>query len=128
MSLVLNRTESHTRRMGRPARTFADKQLMIDMGKRLKWVRHAKGMTQRQIAEFVGLDQTTWSAYERGIRFPDQLGAVRLLAKLKISRDYLMDGVLRGVEADLAIRLALAHPNQLRPNDTDESTGIPRAS
>ena len=32
------------------------------------------------------------------------------MAKLRISREYLMEGSLEGVEADLAIRLAAAHP------------------
>ena len=83
---------------------------MQRLGQRLRWVREAKGMTQSEIAELVGLHQTAWSLYERGLRFPDQFEVPRLLAKLRISRDYLMDGSLEGIEADLAIRLAAAHP------------------
>jgi transcriptional regulator with XRE-family HTH domain len=96
--------------MGRPRRTVADKTMMLRLGQRLRWVREARGMTQQQIAELVGVHQTAWSLYERGLRFPDQFEVPRLLAKLRISRDYLMDGSLEGVEADLAIRLAAAHP------------------
>ena len=123
MSLAQNQTESHTVRMGRPARTVADKQLIAAVGKRLKWVREAMGMKQAQIADLVGVDQTAWSLYERGLRMPDQFAAVRLIAKLKISREYLLEGILENVEPDLAIRLALAHPElappRRRARDTD---------
>ena len=114
-SLARIETKSHTPGVGRPRRTLADKALMQRLGQRLRWVREAKGMTQAQIAELVGVHQTAWSLYERGLRFPDQFEVPRLLAKLRISREYLMDGSLEGVEAGLAIRLAAAHP-QLVPS------------
>jgi transcriptional regulator with XRE-family HTH domain len=110
VSLAGIATKSHTAAMGRPRRTVADKTLMLRLGQRLRWVREAKGMTQQQIADLAGLHQTAWSLYERGLRFPDHFEVPRLLAKLRISREYLMEGSLEGVEADLAIRLAAAHP------------------
>jgi transcriptional regulator with XRE-family HTH domain len=111
--------------MGRPARTEADRELMKQMGERLRWVREAKGWSQQQIATFVGLDQTAWSLYERGLRWPDQFAAARLIAKLKISREYLLDGLLDDrVEPALAIRLGAAHPELVPPirkgNDKDK--------
>lgn len=109
--------------MGRPPRTTADRQLMRDMGMRLRWVREALGETQERMAQRVGVHQTAWSLYERGRRWPDQFEAVRLIAKLQISTDYLLCGSLRGVERELAIRLAAHHPELVRPTDRALRTG-----
>lgn len=108
-------TKSQTRGMGRLKRTPADVALMRTMGARLRWVREAYGKTQEQMAAAVGIDQTTWSYYELGKRWPDQFAAPRLIAKLKISREYLLDGSLEGVERLLAIRLAASHPELASP-------------
>ena len=93
---------------------------MAEMGQRLRWVREARGWNQTQAGEVVGVTQTAWSLYERGLRWPDAFEAVRLIAKLKISRDYLLTGDLGGVERDLAIRLAASHPELVEPKNTDQ--------
>ena len=111
------------KRMGRPPRNVADRQMMADMGKRLRWVREANLWNQTQAGEAVGVTQTAWSLYERGLRWPDAFEAIRLIAKLKISREYLLSGDLGGVERDLAIRLAAAHPELVSPKSTDRDTG-----
>jgi len=103
--------------MGRPARTPAARGLMKEGGERLRWVREARDESQEEIAEFVGLHQTSWSLYERGERWPDEFAAMRLIAKLKISRAYLLEGSLEGVERGLAIQLAARHPELAVPTD-----------
>jgi ribosome-binding protein aMBF1 (putative translation factor) len=117
-------TKRHTVCMGRPKRTTADRQLMRDVGMRLRWVREARGLTQAEIADQVGVSDSAWSLYERGLRFPDIFEATRLLAKLRISREYLLEGRLSGVEAGLAIRLAAAHPHLADTICMDEHTDI----
>jgi transcriptional regulator with XRE-family HTH domain len=102
--------------MGRPARTAEDRELMQHMGQRLKWVREAMEKSQAEMADIVGVHQTAWSLYERGRRWPDQFEAVRLMAKLQISREYLLEDSLEGVERDLAIRLAARHPELAPPS------------
>ncbi|HEY6254509.1 MAG TPA: helix-turn-helix transcriptional regulator [Xanthobacteraceae bacterium] len=116
--------ESATKRQivrmkGRPKRTEADRALMAAMGMRLRWVRDALDLRQHQIAEAVGIDQTTWSLYELGKRWPDQFAAARLIAKLKISHAYLLEGSLEGVERELAIQLAARHPELAAPINTE---------
>jgi transcriptional regulator with XRE-family HTH domain len=93
------------------------------MGRFLRWVREANGWSQTQAGEAVGVSQTAWSLYERGLRWPDAFEAVRLIAKLKISREFLLTGDLGGVERDLAIRLAALHPELAKPRNTDSGTG-----
>ncbi len=97
--------------------------MMLQMGERLKWVREANGWNQTQAGDMVGVTQTAWSLYERGLRWPDAFAAVRLIAKLKISREFLLTGDLGGVERDLAIRLAASHPELVRPKNKDSDTG-----
>lgn len=103
-------------------RSIADRQMMARLGERLRWVRKAKGMSQLQISELVGCHQTAWSLWERGLRWPEISEIPRILAKLKISREYLLDGSLSGVEAALAIRLAAAHPELVPPIDKARRT------
>lgn len=115
--------EKQPKRMGRPRRTVADRDLMAGAGIRLRWVREARKESQAQIADHVGIHQTAWSLYERGLRWPDDFEIPRLLAKLKISRAYLVEGSLEGVERDLAIRLAASHPELVAPIDKARHTG-----
>ena len=84
------------------------------------------GLTQEQMAEHVGLSQSAWSLYERGLRWPDEFEAVRLLAKCRISKAYLIEGSLRGVERELAIHLAARHPELVLPSDREKGTGTAR--
>lgn len=111
--------------MGRPARTADDKALMVAMGERLRWVREIMFGSQEEAAEHVGVHQTAWSLYERGKRMPDLFNAPRVIAKLRISREYLVEGSLEGVERELAIRLAAAHPELVPPTRRGPDTGTP---
>lgn len=109
--------------MGRPARTVADRQLMREVGQRLRWVREAMGCSQQEMATAVGVHQTAWSLYERGLRLPDQFEAPRLAAKLGISIPYMLEASLEGVERELAIRLAARHPELVHSDRTDARRG-----
>ena len=97
---------------------------MRHIGERLRWVRDALELTQEEIAQKVGdLHQTSWSKYEKGERSPDQIEVLRILAKLKISREYLLGNTLQGVEPELAIRIAAKHPELVFPSDKVPRTG-----
>jgi len=96
--------------MGRPKRTDDHKKLMALMGQRLLWVREALGLNQTDMARLVGLTQTAWSSYELGKRWPDQFELPKIIAKLKITRDYLMEGDLSGIDRALAAKIADSTP------------------
>jgi transcriptional regulator with XRE-family HTH domain len=98
------------KKMGRPARSAADRALMKQVGRRLLWAREALELTQEQISGMVGLDHSTWCYYEQGKRFPDPLKLPAICARLNVDSDYLMHGSLDGVERNLAIVLAAYHP------------------
>ncbi len=102
--------------MGRYNRSEDDRRLMALMGQRLRWVREALGLNQTDMARLVGLTQTAWSSYEVGRRWPDIFHATRLMAKLKITREYLLEGDLSGIDRELAIRIAAQHPELVIPS------------
>jgi transcriptional regulator with XRE-family HTH domain len=94
---------------------MVDREQMKQMGERLRWVREAYGKKQQEMAEIIGIHQTSWSLYERGERWPDQFEVVRLIGKLKITREYLLEGRLLGVAPELAIQIAARHPELVMP-------------
>lgn len=97
--------------------------MMAEIGQRLKWVREALELSQTQIADICGVDQTTWSAYELGNRLPDHFRIPQLCGKLRISVSYLLSGDLDGVEPRLAIALAAHHPSLAKTSYTAQRTG-----
>ena len=56
----------------------SDPEVMVELGRRLAWLRKARGMTQAEAAARAGLDRTTVSRAERGDN-PNLLTLVRLL-------------------------------------------------
>ena len=95
---------------GRPKRSIADRQMIREVGTRLRWVREAYMVTQHDMAREMGLDPSAWSLYERGLRFPDICEAPKIAAKLQITVDFMLTGNLTGVGKLLASRLVELHP------------------
>lgn len=63
---------------------------MSDFGSRLKQVRKSKGITQTQLAEGLGVAQSTIANYETNLRFPGETALREIANHLSISIDYLM--------------------------------------
>ena len=51
---------------------------MINMGQKLKFLRKENGLTQKQIAERIGLAVSAVSSYESGARYPSYEVLVKL--------------------------------------------------
>ena len=47
-------------------KSFRDKELFIELGKRLKALREAKGLTQREMAELLEVQIRRYQRYEYG--------------------------------------------------------------
>lgn len=58
---------------------------------KLKQARLASGMTQRRMAQELGVDTTTYSGYETGRRQPDIPRIRRMAHLLMVSSDYLLE-------------------------------------
>lgn len=63
---------------------------MNDFGSRLKAVRKARGITQVQLAEGLGVTQSTVANYESNLRFPGETALRELADHLMVSIDHLM--------------------------------------
>lgn len=58
--------------------------------KNLRTARTSKGMTQEQVAEFLGVHRTTYNRYERGLRTPDLDTISKLASLFEVTTDYLL--------------------------------------
>lgn len=58
----------------------------------LRKLREAKGYTQRQLAEELGLSQQTYANYESGRREPDLLTLQKIANNLSVTIDFLVTG------------------------------------
>lgn len=59
---------------------------------RLKEVRKASGLTQREVATYVGVNQNTYSYWETGKTKIDSESIAKLAKLFNVSIDYLLDG------------------------------------
>lgn len=60
------------------------------MGQRLRELRLAKGLTQKQLAEHLGITQKAYCFYELGEREPSVSTIIKLCDFFDISADYLI--------------------------------------
>ncbi|HJB12716.1 MAG TPA: helix-turn-helix domain-containing protein [Candidatus Oscillibacter excrementigallinarum] len=63
---------------------------MIKFDERLKELRKEKGVTQREIAEFLGIKTRPYQNYESGDRRPDYEKLVALADYFDVTTDYLL--------------------------------------
>ena len=59
--------------------------------KRLKELREAKGLLQKDVAEMLGVDRTTYVKYENGNNEPDSRTLIKLANFFEVSIDELFD-------------------------------------
>ncbi len=74
---------------------------MIHFGSRLRDLRRQKNLTQKQLAELVGVQNSIISFYEVGERVPSVEMIIRLSRVLRVSTDYLL-GVEQGETVSVA--------------------------
>ncbi|SCZ82131.1 helix-turn-helix domain-containing protein [Acidaminobacter hydrogenoformans] len=65
---------------------------MADFGTRLKAARKDKKMTQKALADRLGVEQSTVSNYENNFRFPVASALREIAEQLNVSVDYLLSG------------------------------------
>ena len=63
---------------------------MVNMGKKLKSLRTEKKLTQKQIADRIGLAISAVSSYESGTRYPSYDVLIKLAQIFHVSTDYLL--------------------------------------
>lgn len=63
---------------------------MVNMGEKLKSLRVEKKLTQKQVANRIGLATSAVSSYESGSRYPSYDVLVKLSRIFHVSTDYLL--------------------------------------
>ena len=63
---------------------------MVNMGEKLKSLRIENKLTQKQVAERIGLAISAVSSYEAGTRYPSYESLVKLSRIFHVSTDYLL--------------------------------------
>ena len=63
---------------------------MVNMGEKLKSLRIEKNLTQKQVADRIGLGISAVSSYESGTRYPSYDVLVKLARIFHVSTDYLL--------------------------------------
>jgi transcriptional regulator with XRE-family HTH domain len=57
---------------------------------RIKELRKLSNETQEEVADKVGVNRSTYSGYEQGVREPDFETLIRIAAHFKATTDYLL--------------------------------------
>ncbi len=63
---------------------------MVNMGEKIKSLRVENKLTQKQLAERIGLAISAISSYEAGTRYPSYESLVKLSRIFHVSTDYLL--------------------------------------
>lgn len=63
----------------------------MSFGERLRAARERRGITQQQVADFMGIDKSTYCGYETGKRQPDVQKIKQLSKILGVSGDELLE-------------------------------------
>lgn len=64
---------------------------------RIKELRQDHDLTQKQVAEYLGIEQTVYSRYERGVNDMKIENLVKLCKLYKVSADYML-GLPKGMK------------------------------
>ena len=73
---------------------------MVGFGDKLRQLRKEQQLTQKQLAELIGLRNSVISFYETGERIPSPEIIKKLASSLHVSADYLL-GIEKGETVDL---------------------------
>lgn len=105
-------------------------EMQIKAGLRIQAIRKIGGVTQTKICGKLGVDQSTWSKWERGERMPDLFVMTRFAARAKTSLDLIYLGRPIGTHESLLTLLRLAIPHLLvqEPSGTVPDTDTAQAS
>ena len=93
----------------RPAKQSDDTaatELRRQTGARLRAIRELAGIKQAEISGVLGVDQSTWSKWETGIREADLLTVVKFAARAQASLDLIYCGLPGGSNPALESKTA----------------------
>jgi repressor LexA len=78
------------------------KEVIMSFHERLKEARLAKGLTQQEVANRIGVAKSTYSGYESGFREPDVLKIKKLINTLGCTSSYLLGDIEKHAPKDVS--------------------------
>lgn len=85
--------------------------IQLAIGERCRWVLEETNPNQTTLASELEVDASTINKYLQGTRAQSVFFIRNFAERFRVSTDYLLRGVLTGVEErNLALRLAAKHP------------------
>lgn len=57
---------------------------------RIKWIRDCKNITQKEVAEYLGLKQQQYARYEKGVNVMPVIYLDKICRYLDVSADYII--------------------------------------
>jgi transcriptional regulator with XRE-family HTH domain len=112
------------------AKTDGSTLTLVKVGRRLRAIRELADITQEKLCELLGVDQSTYSKWERGKRVPDVLVLTAFAARFRTTLDFIFTGSPVGTHPQLASLLRLVHSDlvQESPSRTEQDTDKALAS
>lgn len=99
--------------------------IIVSFGERLRAAREAKGYTQQQIADHMGISKSTYCGYETGKRQPDVLKIKQLSNFLGVSGDDLLEtGYSTPSKTDVLDEVDIAFYGEYRELSEDDKDTI----
>ena len=83
-----------------PQKIKREEGALSDFPKRLKLLRKKTQLRQKDLADKIGVAQTTIANYERNLRFPDETTLMRLADYFNVTLDYLLGRIPGGMLND----------------------------
>lgn len=85
----------------------------MELSEKLKLIRTDKGLTQRAMAEQIGIIMETYRKYETGVRLPGKKSLEKIASSLNVSVGYLLGETDNSKEQELInLFRALSEPHQ----------------
>jgi len=82
-------------------RASTSELVKIHIGRRLRVARAYLGIEQLQMARLMGIEPTTLSNYEKGIRLADTTAVLRLMQHSDFTPNFILGGLLTGMDFDM---------------------------
>ena len=97
----------------------------MEIGKKIEKVLLQSGMTQRELANMINLDETTLSRIIKGDRAPRTEVVANIATALHVTTDYLLDvEKTDDFDSKKEIRLIARNSSKLSPEDKKELINI----
>lgn len=108
----------------------AASEMQRQAGARIRAIRELANASQESISEVIGVDQSTWSKWERGDRMPEVYAMTKFAARSRATLDLIYCGRPEASHPTLIrlLRVKVPHLLVAAPTNTDQDMDTALAS